>query len=415
MAVSTNKKSIYARRLLIAAGLLVGVAVLYYNLDRRPDFQTDINSDGIDVVFAEEPTKPKLSFAEYCRRNPVSTCWDNRQATDFLYDDADAQIAVIKSEQFVPELYEAEMAERSAFAKHVAELLKLNVESPQNRHYEEKYAELQKLNSDILEQLYEEELPEDVIENKPLHNPKLAELNIVPAHKPPYFGDKPVLAVVIDDMGISLKRTADIASLQAPLTVSFLTYGRKLDEQVENSRRAGQEVMIHVPMEAQKAVDAAPDVLTTQMSNEEIQNNLKVMLGKFQGIRGINNHMGSRLTEDKERMLAVMAVLKEQGLFFLDSKTSPKSTAETAAKESGIAYAHRHIFIDNNNDKDYILGQLAKAENVARRNGYAIAIGHPKTQTYAALKEWLPQLPEKGLVLMPLSRIVAELNPQFGK
>ena len=125
--------------------------------------------------------------------------------------------------------------------------------------------------------------------------------------------------------------------------------------------------------------------------------------------------MGSRLTEDKERMLAVMAVLKEQGLFFLDSKTSPKSTAATAAKESGIAYAHRHIFIDNNNDKDYILGQLAKAENVARRNGYAIAIGHPKTQTYAALKEWLPQLPEKGLVLMPLSRIVAELNPQFGK
>ena len=156
MAVSTDKKSIYARRLLIAAGLLVGVAVLYYNLDRRPDFQTDINSDGIDVVFAEEPTKPKLSFAEYCRRNPVSTCWDNRQATDFLYDDADAQIAVIKSEQFVPELYEAEMAERSAFAKHVAELLKLNVELPQNRHYEEKYAELQKLNSDILEQLYEE-------------------------------------------------------------------------------------------------------------------------------------------------------------------------------------------------------------------------------------------------------------------
>lgn len=415
MVVPSAKKSIYVSRLLVAAGLFIGGASLYLHLDRLPDSQANLNSEGIDIVFAEELDEPKLSFAEYCRRNPVSTCWDNRQATDFLYDNDDEQIAVIKSEQFVPELYEAEMAEKSAFAKRVAELLKLDVESPQNRHCEEKYAELQKLNPDILEQLYEEELPDDVIENKTPHNSKLAELNVVPAHKPPYFGDKPVLAVVIDDMGISLKRTADIASLHAPLTVSFLTYGRKLDEQVANSRRAGQEVMIHVPMEAQKAVDAAPDVLTTQMSPEEIQRNLKVMLGKFQGVSGINNHMGSRLTEDKTRMLAVMEVLKEQGLFFLDSKTSPKSAAEDAAKESGIAYAHRHVFIDNNNDKAYILGQLAKAENVARHNGYAIAIGHPKTQTYAALKEWLPQLPEKGLVLMPLSRIIAELNPQFDK
>ena len=123
--------------------------------------------------------------------------------------------------------------------------------------------------------------------------------------------------------------------------------------------------------------------------------------------------MGSKLTEDKEKMLAVMEVLQEQGLFFLDSKTSAASRAEEAAAEIGIAYAHRHVFLDNNNDKQYILGQLKKTEQLARKNGYAIAIGHPKTQTYAALKEWLPKLEQQGIEVVPLSRVIKVLNPQF--
>ena len=212
-------------------------------------------------------------------------------------------------------------------------------------------------------------------------------------------------------MGISQKRTADISSLKAPLTVSFLTYGRRLDEQIQKSINNGQEIIVHVPMEAQTAIDVAPDVLTTKMSLSEIKNNLHTMLKKFKGIKGINNHMGSKLTEDYNRMKAVMEVLREEGLYFLDSKTSPKSRAEDAAADSGIAYAHRHVFLDNNNDKAYILGQLAKTEKLARKNGYAIAIGHPKTQTYAALKEWLPLAQKNGIKIVPLSYIISTLHP----
>lgn len=264
----------------------------------------------------------------------------------------------------------------------------------------------------MLDKLYEEDLPDDIIDEAVVvKNSKMINMKIMPPHKPPYFGKDPVVVIVIDDMGISLKRTADIASLKAPLTVSFLTYGHHLVEQVQNSRANGQEIMIHVPMEAQKAVDTAPDVLTTKMSKSEIKSNLQTMLAKFENIKGINNHMGSKLTEDKERMTAVMEVLKEQGLFFLDSKTSAASKAEEAAKESGVAYAHRHIFLDNVNDKKYILGQLKKTETLARKNGYAIAIGHPKTQTYAALKEWLPQADKAGLKLVYLSEVIKILNP----
>lgn len=385
----------FFRRLLCGAGIVVGVFYLYQELDRLPPMPQEIRPAEIEVVFEEntvpEPAEEKLSFEEFCRRNPVSTCFDNREPTDFMYQENEPT-AIISSEEFAPQLLEAAL-------------------NPVADEETQPETEPQPAQESVY-QMYEEDLPEDIIEAHPLSNPKLLGKTIIPAHKPPYFGEKPVLAVVIDDMGISAKRTADIASLKAPLTASFLTYGRNLEQQIENSRAAGQEIMIHVPMEAQKNIDAAPDVLTTQMSLDEIKTNLEKMLGKFQHVKGINNHMGSKLTEDKERMAAIMEVLKEHGLFFLDSKTSAASKAEEAAAEAGLAYAHRHVFIDNNNDKPYILGQLAKAENIARQNGYAIAIGHPKTQTFAALQEWLPELEEKGIELKPLSEIVEILNPE---
>ena len=263
---------------------------------------------------------------------------------------------------------------------------------------------------EALAQKYEEKLPDDIIRpNGKTDVKQTVKSNIVPVQKPDFL-KRPHIAVVIDDMGISARRTADIASLQAPLTASFLTYSRNLEAQIETSRRAGQEIMIHVPMEAQSNTNVAPDVLTTAMTTEEIKNNLEIMLAKFKDVKGINNHMGSKLTEDKERMLAVMEVLKKYGLFFLDSKTSAKSRVEEAAAESGVAYAHRHVFIDNENEKNYILKHLRKAEKIALRNGYAIAIGHPKSQTYIALKEWLPSLRDKQIELIPLSQIVDVIN-----
>lgn len=267
----------------------------------------------------------------------------------------------------------------------------------------------------MLDRLYEEELPDDVIDEAAvIKNPKLKNIHIIPAHKPPFWGTTPKVVLIIDDMGISQKRTADIASLHYPLTVAFLTYGTNLQKQIENSQKAGQEIMLHTPMEALGKVEVAPDVLTTEMSVDEIKRNFKIMLDKFPGILGINNHMGSKLTEDLPRMNAVMEVLKERNMFFLDSKTSAKSRAEEAARAAGIAYAHRHVFLDNNNDKTYILGQLDKVEKLAKKNGYAIAIGHPKSQTYAALKEWLPKMKDKGLELIHLSKAIKVLHPWFG-
>ena len=227
--------------------------------------------------------------------------------------------------------------------------------------------------------------------------------------KPPYFAS-PVIAVVIDDMGISLKKTREISSLEIPLTSSFLTYGTSLDKQVKQAVEAGHEIMVHVPMEAKTKADVAPDVLTVKMNKDEIEKNLRDMLAKFKNVRGINNHMGSLFTEDRKRMGYVMEVLKEKDLFFLDSKTSPDSKGFDAAKEKDVDYVGRNVFLDNKNDLDYILGQLKQAERIALKNGYAVAIGHPKSQTFVALKKWAETLDEKGIKLVHLSNIVDVLN-----
>ena len=350
----------------------------------------------------------KPSFEEYCKDSPLSPCLNNTMPTDFLYKDD--PVVIVKAEEFSPQLLDKKLSTVSLSNEFIADIVQQNTDlAPKANNNTELFAQIPSLESDLVENLYEEKLPEDILEN----NHKQHKNNIIPSRKPPYFGEIPVIAIVIDDMGISLSRTADITKINAPITASFLTYGKNLEQQIINSKNAGHEIIIHIPMEAKSNTDVAPDVLTTQMSQDEIQLRLRTMLAKFSNIKGANNHMGSKLTEDKERMSAVMKVLKNNGMFFLDSKTSPHSTAEEAAKETGIAYAHRHVFIDNNNDKAYILGQLKKAENVAKKNGYAIAIGHPKTKTYEALKEWILQLPKKNLKLLPLSHIVATLNPNI--
>ena len=363
---------------LLAAVFIVCMLLIYFSLKKEINNQADTTNK--EVVSQSVSISP---YEEFCANNKDISCGS---IESFIAEDYDEYGKVILSEHIEKK-------------QTISELVSGNGDI--NIHPEDM--------NKLLDHIYEEKLPDDIIDETTKEKSK--DIKVLPAKKPPYFGKQKAIVIVIDDMGISLKRTADIISLKAPITASFLTYGRKLDEQIKSSLQSGHEIMVHVPMEAQTAVDAAPDVLTTKMSLKEIRNNLIEMLKKFKDIKGINNHMGSKLTEDYGRMKEVMSVLKEQGLYFLDSKTSPKSRAEKAAQDTGIAYAHRHVFLDNQNDKKYILGQLAKVEKLADKNGYAIAIGHPKTQTYAALKEWLPTLENKGMRLIHLSNAIKILNP----
>lgn len=249
---------------------------------------------------------------------------------------------------------------------------------------------------------YEEKLPDEIEETPVVYRSN----DFEPAHKPEYKPPLPRIAIVIDDMGISHRRSKDISSLQYPLTASFLTYATDLASQMADSAASGQEIMAHLPMEPLVSMNVSPDVLTVKMSKEQIYAGITKMLDKFPAIKGVNNHMGSRFTEDEERLSVVMAELKKRGLFFLDSKTTPRSKGLEAAQNAGVKYVARNVFLDNKDDFDYVTAQLEQTVNLARQNGYAIAIGHPKAQTFSALKAWLPKLAERGVELVHLSEIV---------
>ncbi len=215
---------------------------------------------------------------------------------------------------------------------------------------------------------------------------------------------RPAIAIIIDDVGLNKGRVLDLADLPAPLTLAFLPYGNGLQESVDISRQKGHEIMVHMPMEpSRKSADPGPDALLTELSLKEIERRTRKNLSAFDGFVGINNHMGSKFTAYREGMRVVMDVVAEKGLLFLDSRTTSKSTGYNLAKERGLPTANRDIFLDNTAEVEAILKQLRKVEEVARKNGQAIAIGHPYKQTIAALKAWIPEARRKGFVMIPVT------------
>lgn len=220
---------------------------------------------------------------------------------------------------------------------------------------------------------------------------------------------RPRIAVVIDDLGLDRQRSARAIALPGPLTLSFLPYAMDLPHQTEAAHKAGHELLVHVPMEPLgKNLDAGPSPLDVGMGNDEVLQRLRWDLARFEGYVGINNHMGSRFTGDAEALQPVMRELHDRGLLFIDSRTVAHSAGGEVARKYAVPHAGRDVFLDDEISAPAIAVQLAELERVARRNGSAIAIGHPHDQTLDALTNWLRDLASKGFVLVPVSAIVKE-------
>ena len=219
--------------------------------------------------------------------------------------------------------------------------------------------------------------------------------------------ERPIIAIVIDDLGLNRRNTAALNDLPSPLTLAFLPYAGRIEAQTTAAQAAGHELMLHLPMEPVGPDWPGPDALTTKIDRKEFTTRLEKNLDRFEGFVGINNHMGSRLTADSSRMEVVMRELRKRDVLFLDSKTSARSVAGDLAGRNGVPNTTRDIFLDHVIDLDSIRRQLARTEKLARRNGSAVAIGHPHGVTIQALKEWLPGLEARGFTLAPISAVVA--------
>ena len=218
--------------------------------------------------------------------------------------------------------------------------------------------------------------------------------------------DAPMIAVVIDDLGVNRKMTDAALSLPAPITASFLSYAEDLEEQTDYARELGHELLLHTPMEpVDRRFYPGPDALKTEMSAKEIRENLIMMLDAFDGYVGINNHMGSKFTSDGRCVSAIMEELEKRDLLFLDSLTSSKSVAWKQAQKHHIPYAVRDVFLDNSLNRADIMEQLYLLERKAVKNHIAVAIGHPHKETVQALAEWIPDAKARGFVFVPVSMV----------
>jgi len=218
---------------------------------------------------------------------------------------------------------------------------------------------------------------------------------------------RPMIAVIIDDMGVDRGRSARAIRLPAPVTLSFLPYAPDLARQVEAARRLGHELMAHLPMEPERqTADPGPNVLRVVDSPEELRSRIGLALGRFAGVVGLNNHMGSRFTEDPAAMRVLLEEIGARGLLFVDSRTTAKTVAPGIARELGVPFAARDVFLDDDPAPAAVLAELRRVETVARRKGSAIAIGHPRDATLDVLEGWLWGLERRGFVLVPVSAVV---------
>lgn len=217
-----------------------------------------------------------------------------------------------------------------------------------------------------------------------------------------------MVAIVIDDMGLDRKRTDAVIALPGPLTTAFLAYADHLPEQAARARRAGHELMVHLPMEPTgRGIDPGPGALMVDMDPLAISAALARALEGFGGFVGLNNHMGSRFTAQADPMRVVLSEVKRRGLLWLDSRTTPDSVAIEEARRLGVPLAVRDVFLDHREGRQVVRTQLAQLERIARAHGYAVAIGHPRDATITELAGWIDRLPDKGLQLVPISAIVA--------
>ena len=230
-----------------------------------------------------------------------------------------------------------------------------------------------------------------------------------PTPKPPEDRDGLQVSIVIDDLGEDYRAFKELVAMDVPFTYSVLPFRTHSVRIANEASKKNGEVILHLPLEPWNSTNHAINhgTLLTSMGKDELQIQLAKNLEAVPHLSGVSNHMGSKFTEDYQKMEIVLKAVKEKELYFLDSRTSDRTVGFTLAQMMHIKTAQRKLFIDNTQDKQAIVKQLQKIPRLAKKNGGSVvAIGHPYPSTIAALKSYVPQLQRQGVTVVPLSELV---------
>jgi len=208
--------------------------------------------------------------------------------------------------------------------------------------------------------------------------------------------DKPMLAIIMDDVGTRSQVNA-IKSLNFPLTMSFLPPSKARPNSAKLAAKE-QLYMVHLPLEAQSFSAEEPNTLRITDSQEIISRRIREIKEQFPKVLYINNHTGSKFTADELSVNRLIFALNTNNISFIDSRTTAQTKVPKVLESFGLPYVARDVFLDHHMDKEYIKNQIKKAIKVAKNHGSAIAIGHPHANTILALNESKEILKEVNLV-----------------
>lgn len=219
---------------------------------------------------------------------------------------------------------------------------------------------------------------------------------------------KPALiAVVIDDLGNTLEEGRRVAALPGPVGCSILPHTAHAVEIADLIHAAGKEVLLHLPLESVGNIPLGPGGITLDMDEADIKVTVEDDLASIPHVVGVNNHEGSMITQHPGDMAWILETLHGAGhYYYLDSFTSPDSVAYQVAREQRVPAARRNVFLDDVDTEDAVRAEWNRLIAMARKRGFALAIGHPKPATLKVLEEELPKLAVENVTLVAPSKIV---------
>ncbi|MBI5637599.1 MAG: divergent polysaccharide deacetylase family protein [Nitrospinae bacterium] len=230
-----------------------------------------------------------------------------------------------------------------------------------------------------------------------------------PPAMPPKPGERGKrLAIIIDDIGLRRDPVEKLLAAGIPLTFSVMPDQPRTKELAAEIAAAGQEVMLHLPMEPEndRINNPGAGALLVTEPDEDIRAAIRHDLGQVPQAKGVNNHMGSLFTRDERKMEVVLAELKARNLYFVDSLTAPTSVGHAVARRLGLKSAARRVFLDNDPSAEAIAQHLRLAIGLAVKEGAVVAIGHPYPATVAAIEKLKDELVKAGVTPVFASQVV---------
>jgi len=226
--------------------------------------------------------------------------------------------------------------------------------------------------------------------------------------QPINFSTNPRIAIIIDDFGyVENKLVRDFLSLDIPLTISIIPGLDNSSKVADLATLYQKEVLLHLPMEPKNAkFDVTPYTILVSHKAGVASMRVRKALASLPTAVGVNNHMGSKATENRAIMRAVLSTLRSQGKFFIDSRTSTKSIAFDEAQRMGVPSAQNQLFLDAKTNNQFIRNQFLRAAHLARQKGQVVAIGHARESTFSGLTEMISQFHSAGIQFVNVSELV---------